>query len=686
MKPFRSALLTALLALGLIYNGCKKDDPLPELGPVKETITPDIETLSATTYQDGGATFFGKVNKVPANARTYGFIIARDSLFTKNPQYYTVYNPISVGEFKTDINYGIQKDSLYYLTTYLLTETGFKIFNVKKFVSSGAKQIKIDSIYPSKALIGDTLTLKGKYFTGRSLSVKFGDRPGGLVSMNDSLIRITVPADIRSFNPLITLTDGAKIDTISKVFSLYTPRIDEYTTLGTFRDTVVIKGDYFSRFLNGNQVSFGSTVAKVVSYSRRELKVIVPDDIEFSKTLISLKAQVQVVNTTVPFVIRKPELIVVPQSGYVNDLVVVEGKNFHPVLNKNLLSFEGNGAVLNSGNTTKLSFNIPNGPYPKRSARIVYKMLDYEIVCPVRFQVLNKWIMVSDQVPFSGYTNSGAFTINGISYVIASSKDVFDAKKYVWKFNPEDFSWEKSEIPFAFNSAQVTVAGNKAYLYCQADLNNFWEYDPASNHWTKKATYMAGMRQSGVIVSVGQYIYFGMGRAPQPFGNFLPNSNFYRYSIATDSWEKETDYPTEFGNGERVFPCAFAVDEKFYFGCGATNTGMFQFHSYNPATKTWAKLADFPDARLYATSFVYQNQGYIAKGLTVQGALTADVYKYDIAANKWIKMPDNIGTPAIDRGGIERGYSFVNNGKAYVGGDNSSVATYRLYMAEGSSL
>jgi hypothetical protein len=82
---------------------------------------------------------------------------------------------------------------------------------------------------------------------------------------------------------------------------------------------------------------------------------------------------------------------------------------------------------------------------------------------------------------------------------------------------------------------------------------------------------------------------------------------------------------------------------------------------------------------------VYQNQGYIAKGLTVQGALTADVYKYNITANTWVKMPDNIGTPALDRG-IERGYSFVNNGKAYVGGSNGSGDTYRLYMAEGSSL
>ncbi|MGN8058731.1 IPT/TIG domain-containing protein [Pedobacter sp. 22163] len=684
MKPLRFAMLFVSIAFALLYYGCKKDEPLP--GPVKEVIIADIETVSATAFQDGGVTFVGKVNKIPANVRTYGFIISRDSLFTKNPQFYPLNRPIAVGEFKTDVNnFGIQKDSVYYLTTYIVAESGYKLFNVKKFVSNGAKQIKIDSIYPSKALIGDTLTLKGKYFTGHNLSVKFGDRPGGWVSVSDSIIKITVPPDLGSFNPVITLNEGVKTDTLSQVFALYTPRIDEYTTLGTFRDTVVIKGNYFSRFLNGNQVSFGNIKATVVSYSKQQLKVIVPDDIEFSKTLISLKAQVQTVATSTPFVIRKPELLIVPQSGNVNDVVMVEGKNFHPVLNKNQLSFEGNAATLNTGNTAKFTLNIPNGPYPKRTARVVLKLLDYEIVYPINFQVLNKWIMVSNQVPFDGYTNSGSFTINGTSYVIASAKGVFNVKKYVWKFNPSDFSWEKSEIPFAFTSGQVTVAGNKAYLYCAQDLNNFWEYDPASNHWAQKATYMAGIRQSGVIVSAGQYIYFGMGLAPQPFSNFLPNSNFYRYSIASNTWEKETDYPTEFGNNERVFPSAFVVDEKIYFGCGATNTGMFQFHSYTPATKTWAKLANFPDARLYATTFVYQNQGYIAKGHTVQGALTADVYKYDIAANAWIKMPDKIGTPALDRG-IERGYSFVNNGKAYVGGSNGSEDTYQLFMAEGSSL
>lgn len=144
----------------------------------------------------------------------------------------------------------------------------------------------------------------------------------------------------------------------------------------------------------------------------------------------------------------------------------------------------------------------------------------------------------------------------------------------------------------------------------------------------------------------------------------------FRYSIASDTWEKETDYPTEFGNNEGVFLSAFVVDEKIYFGCGATNTGMFQFLSYIPATKT---CPSWPISRckVICHHICISKPRLYCQRTAVQGALTADVYKYNIAGNAGIKMPDNIGTPALDRG-IEIGYSFVNNGKAYVGDSNGS--------------
>jgi hypothetical protein len=91
MKPLRFVILFAMISLGLFYNGCKKDEPLPM--PDKEVIIADIETLSATVFQDGGVTFSGKVNKIPAKVRIYGFMIARDSLFKNNAQSYPINNP-----------------------------------------------------------------------------------------------------------------------------------------------------------------------------------------------------------------------------------------------------------------------------------------------------------------------------------------------------------------------------------------------------------------------------------------------------------------------------------------------------------------------------------------------------------------------------------------------------------------
>ncbi|TDO21325.1 IPT/TIG domain-containing protein [Pedobacter duraquae] len=673
-------------SLTIIFNSCKKSDT-PAPVPVPPTdVVKKLTLVSATVYQDGGVSLIGKVNQIPDAVLDYGFLIAKDSLFKNGVQVFSIKTPIKLGEYKADVHYGMSKDSLYYVTAYAITSIGnsaysYSFFNIKSFVSTGAKIVKIDSIYPSKALIGDTISIKGKYFTGHSFSIGFGDRSAGLVSINDSVLKCVVPTDLKVFNPAVLLKEGTKTDTVSKKFSLYAPTIESFTSTATFRDTVTINGNYFNRYVNGNQVSFGTVAGTVISSTKNQIKVVVPDNIQFSKTIISVKAQLQTMAATSQFIIRKPELTIVPGSGKVDEAILIQGKYFHPTVFNNTVTFENTPATFTSGTTTKLALRIPNGAYPNRKAKVVLKVLDYEIAYTSDMAINDKWIVVNDQIPFSSYVNSGTFTINNISYIITGSKDYFDRKKYVWKFNASDYSWAKSEIPFSFDVGRVVAVGTKAYFYTGTDLNNFWEYNTVNNQWVQKSSYMAGVRFAGTLSAVGNNIYLGVGRKVLAFDQ-QPDNTVYKYDIANDTWQKETDYPTDFGNNERIHASTFVINNEIYFACGSTNTGMLQFKKYTPATKTWVTLANFPDARSYTTAFVFQGAGYIAGGADVGGGPSKDCYRYNVASNTWTRLPDDIGAG----NGFEKAFAFVNNGKVFFGGGNSSSDRYQLFMADNTSL
>jgi|GEM_PF-3986353 len=161
------------------------------------------------------------------------------------------------------------------------------------------------------------------------------------------------------------------------------------------------------------------------------------------------------------------------------------------------------------------------------------------------------------------------------------------------------------------------------------------------------------------------------------------NNSFYKYSTSSDTWIKETDYPTDFTDDERVGPSSLVIGEKVYIACGATNTGMKQFHSYHPASRSWGKLADFPQARHGTTVFGYGGFGFVATGIAIGSGGEHDCFPYDVAADRWESLPDRIGPQPVGAPTvIESGYSFVVNGKAFVGGGDSLNGINKLFMID----
>ncbi len=136
----------------------------------------------------------------------------------------------------------------------------------------------------------------------------------------------------------------------------------------------------------------------------------------------------------------------------------------------------------------------------------------------------------------------------------------------------------------------------------------------------------------------------------------------------------QTDWVNKnvYAGGAKHHPVTFSIDGVGYAltGTDPSNTVTKDFHSYDPATDTWTKLADFPGvARSFAYGAVYNGKAYVGFGSTQTLAALNDLWEYDPVTGVWkrLKQCGCIGRehPA---------FVITSNGRLYVGaGANRTV-------------
>lgn len=192
-------------------------------------------------------------------------------------------------------------------------------------------------------------------------------------------------------------------------------------------------------------------------------------------------------------------------------------------------------------------------------------------------------------------------------------------------------------------------------------LEDWWEYDPATNAWTQKADYMGGPTYHASGFTIDNIGYVGTGRIP---GSVLVN-DFYSYDPTTNSWTQLNDVP---GPGRRG-GVGFAINGQGYIGTGSGNNDM---HRYDPTTGNWTTVSSMPTGgRISAVGFELNGYGYVGTG-DLWGA-TNDFWKYDPTFDTWTQMAPVGPIPRQEASG------FAVNGKGYIltGDDFSSGNNYK---------
>lgn len=483
----------------------------------------------------------------------------------------------------------------------------------------------IESINPILGVIGDTISINGTHYDivhSRNKAL-FGNTVSTIIESSREIIKTVVPENIES--PSETISINAQLQNavyITSNFQLAAPEIRSISPLNaTFRDEITITGNNFDFEISRNKVYFGNIEATISYADKNTIKVLVPDDLESSSEQIKVIAQLQEVVYSENFQLLPPEITFAPQDVYANQDITIQGVNFHPVKDKNIVTIEDIEVNIISGNSEIIDTKIPFGPFPRRKAIVKIQLLDLIIEYEIELNILDKWVMVSDNLPFRfNRSVNNAVVVNNEAYVIAFSKDLYDETLYLWKLDQNDLSWEQSTLPFSMKSIGAAVTNkNKIYVYTAESDNSFWEFDPLSQQWSQLAAYPGARRDYPTHFSINDNIYIGMGADFEPYRS-VPYGDFYKYSPATNTWTQIADF-TYKNYFMRTETSTFTINNIAYVGNGATNTGMVDYWSYHPNTNEWIRIADFNDARRYTGSFDLNGFGYVTGGTPIGGAI-----------------------------------------------------------------
>jgi N-acetylneuraminic acid mutarotase len=206
------------------------------------------------------------------------------------------------------------------------------------------------------------------------------------------------------------------------------------------------------------------------------------------------------------------------------------------------------------------------------------------------------------------------------------------------------------ELPLFFS------VGEKGYVGCGSDADDFWEYDPQTDSWTQKANVPGGSRRAGVGFSIGNKGYAGTGQG------WL--SDFYEYDPVANTWTQKASVV-----GARWFATGFSIGDKGYIGCGQTNGGTFlnDFWEYDPVVDTWTQKSSLPFPRTHCVGFGISGKGYITTGLGGSTGDLNDMWEYDPVTDTWTEKAN---LPADGRSDAS-GFVICDKGYLIAGGEGS---------------
>ena len=320
-------IFTILVFIGVFVSCSKEDDSSP---------FPVIETLNSEVYASGGVKLEGNIaNLGKETIKGYGF-----ELYTNGGNiYYNVNHPAALpakkGKFYLEITQGLYPNLEYSYTAYIRTDTNTYKGERLTFLSKGSTTAVLEKCTPNIAHIGDSIVLTGKNFPTDKNHIEFKYRGSyaEIIAAKENEITFKVPNPSGAGN-LIEIEAYNKKASHSALLSLYAPVISNiYPNPAFIGDTITIEGDHFNLNKYLTHVSLGGIKSELLSTSRNKITVIVPNEVSFNNSQVTLFAQYQTVNYNM-FLITPPKFTFTPTDVYTNEYFTIKVNKTYSSNNK----------------------------------------------------------------------------------------------------------------------------------------------------------------------------------------------------------------------------------------------------------------------------------------------------------------------------------------------------------------
>jgi N-acetylneuraminic acid mutarotase len=232
------------------------------------------------------------------------------------------------------------------------------------------------------------------------------------------------------------------------------------------------------------------------------------------------------------------------------------------------------------------------------------------------------------------------------------------------KYDTSTNNWQNVNADLGKNRASASgfYANGKIYIGNGEDsihIEDFWEYNIATNEWTEKAGSGVGHYERSTVEINGKGYFIGgycsgcVNTTVNPTGLYI--DDLLEYNPATNIWTQKAPYP----GGKRTGMVSFAHNGKLYAGLGRNGNGAAtsDFYEYNITTNSWTSLASAPITGMHLSYFVLNDIGYI---VAFGPSMT---YKYNFSLNTWSSEANTLSSAGSPK---NTNQAFTYQGKAYI--------------------
>ncbi|HNC96912.1 MAG TPA: hypothetical protein PKW90_12360 [Myxococcota bacterium] len=214
-------------------------------------------------------------------------------------------------------------------------------------------------------------------------------------------------------------------------------------------------------------------------------------------------------------------------------------------------------------------------------------------------------------------------------------------------------------------------SGSRAYVGCgcqgipsngvecgEAGLKDIWEFDPATQAWTKWAATPDDLQRFNATAFImGQYLYVGGGSKHD--GSAFPTNSFHKFDLNDRTGKGPIANPMPVGRSNAV---SFVLGQRAYVGTGISGSGTAsnQFFAFDPQAESWSAISSLPHpsgaGRHGAAAFALGGRGYVVGGFRCSTAGATDIFfsalrdcwAYDAGADAWTEMAPLPGEARAD--------------------------------------